>query len=74
MVKHFKVFGKRPFPIDMLRYDRCWPRTQEDSAKIDATLLGGGPKDYVVVELSTMNDEKPTNDRWMSFGWCTEKD
>ena len=65
------------FPVDMLRYDNCWPSTSEDSVKISWTLqnnlqtmedneisfmLGRG------IELYTDN-RSLTAKRWESFGW-----
>ena len=32
------VTGRGEFPWDMLRYDRCWPMSSSDVAKLDATL------------------------------------
>lgn len=35
----FKVTGRANFPIDMLRYGRCWPKTESDSsAKYDRSV------------------------------------
>lgn len=37
-VTHFKVEGLLGFPIDMLRYDSCYPRTQQDVSEVHASL------------------------------------
>ncbi len=66
-VKHFTVEGVGEFPLDMLRYDRCWPKTGFD---VDRMAL-----DHSVtraVELVTHRrpqQEVATIDRWHSFGW-----
>ncbi len=64
----FKVRGGSAFPLDMLRYDSCWPASQEDVAKISATLEASneGP---VVVELEQASDARLTARRWESFLW-----
>lgn len=60
-----------PFPIDMLRFDFCWPKTENDSAKILATFYPGRYKSAIIengIELLA-EKTKPTEDRWESFGW-----
>jgi hypothetical protein len=34
----FVVSGRLVFPIDMLRYDGCWPTTQEDVGQLSWSL------------------------------------
>ena len=34
----FVVTGKVPFPIDMLRYDQCWPVDPESTTAIEASI------------------------------------
>ena len=53
--------GDGEFPIDMLRYDACYPELEMDSAAITAS----GPR--VVSLLSHARQLSP--DRWQSFGW-----
>jgi hypothetical protein len=57
-----------PFPIDMLRYDCCWPKTQNDAAKILLTFSGIASIDTVI---TVQSDKKRqwTLVRWASFGW-----
>ena len=66
----FKVKGVFHFPLDMLRYDCCFPNTQEDTGKIQCSLdtLGGIEE---TVELEAYNEKLwyPTVERWKSFGW-----
>jgi hypothetical protein len=67
------------FPVDMLRYDSCWPRTENDSANISLTfsmdLMDKSLFDSVKRELMTTGIELVTNSkyitraRWESFGW-----
>jgi len=56
------------FPADMLRYDLCWPATEQDSHLIEATLRQMGRYlDNVQINLRGL---KPaTLARWHSFGW-----
>lgn len=51
--------GNGGFPIDMLRYDECWPATADDAVAITMD------QDYVTV----MGTNRFTIDRWKSFGW-----
>ncbi len=63
----FVVEGKFSFPLDMLRYDACWPMTGDDVAKMDpedrdrraVTLCHIGARHWV-----------PTTGRWSSFSWA----
>lgn len=67
-VKHFTVEGQGDFPLDMLRFDRCFPKTGFDASKIDW---------YQRIETRTIelvthvrhNQSWPGIDRWRSFGW-----
>ena len=66
------------FPLDMLRYDTCWPYSQEDVATIQKTFrhLIYNEND-VIEELPPIHLKRrieskksmPTEDRWKSFGW-----
>lgn len=57
----YYVTGYGDFPMDMLRYDSCWPAGPTDVAK-----LGAEHKERSVQLCST---QEPTLDRWTSFGW-----
>lgn len=72
----FVVTGRGRFPMDMLRYDQCWPK---DST--DANLLND-PDPYAsdderydfrrklrTVTLISAGYRTPTPERWDSFGW-----
>jgi hypothetical protein len=61
--------------IDMMRYDSCYPSTEDESRKLWALSDGYGgekdPKDHLVqFTCAGRADNTPTVDRWRSFG-CT---
>jgi len=70
------------FPMDMLRYDGCYPEGSEDASKIGENLqlldTARGPEDYPekwVIRLVRFVETKkcePTVGRWRSFGWDCE--
>ena len=64
-ITHFAVEGAGQFPIDMLRYDSCHPRTSADAAAIEER---GRRK----VHLTGYHHTKHlpcTPERWRSFNW-----
>ena len=64
----FTVTGPYRFPIDMLRYDCCYPQQQIDTAAIEKSLLRERPGPFKVT-LASQIIYNPTKDRWASFGW-----
>lgn len=54
------VSGRGPFPLDMLRYDSCWPTSSDDVALMD----GHGNRSISMTGIS-----EPTEERWVSFQW-----
>ena len=60
--KTFIVEGTGVFPIDMLRFDACYPRTSADIVKISSIGMRR-------VELRTHATHSPTPDRWNLFLW-----
>jgi hypothetical protein len=67
----FTVEGRGEFPLDMLRYDRCFPRTGED-----ADMMLRQPEHLrstrCVTLVALARDNRfwqPTEGRWLSFGW-----
>lgn len=60
----FVVEGGLRFPVDMLRYDCCWPARGEDALTIDHGHMDGIER----IEVSTHKAEL-TVGRWASFGW-----
>lgn len=71
----FVVEGVFPFPIDMLRYDQCFPVTGNDAAEIEASINrerdAEGKRRKFSVKLTTVSHAGlyPTTARWESFGW-----
>jgi len=65
--KVITVRGTLAFPIDMLRYDHAWPRTEQDALKIQSCIEAGGTYGRQEIELVSL--EMPNRDRWSSFGW-----
>ncbi len=64
----FTVEGRGFFPTDMLRYDACWPMTQDDVCRlVMPSIRGPEPSEKVKVRLAS--HRAPTPDRWASFGW-----
>jgi hypothetical protein len=57
----FTVEGRR-FPLDMLRHDRCYPKTSYDSGLIEDSVRYGSKKKIVLA-----GDREPTVGRWESF-------
>lgn len=63
--------GSGQFPLDMLRYDCCFPASQNDVATISKTLHRPGNELHTVT-LRYVREYKPngpTDARWESFGW-----
>ena len=58
----FTVHGKGHFPLDMLRYDGCYPR-QVDMLDAVEELR------FVAMCHVGAKNWKPTIGRWESFGW-----
>lgn len=67
---HFWVAGRGAFPVDMLRYDRCTPRTQDDSNEITRSFQRSNYRESLVLNTVALTGPKePTGERWASFGW-----
>ena len=66
--RNFTVEGIGEFPHDMLRWDRCWPKTLVDANRV-------GPhadhrrRQVNLVTHTRKGQSWPTIDRWRSFGW-----
>jgi hypothetical protein len=73
----FAVAGPPPFPLDMLRFDCCWPATEEDAAALVRSLRGlipgrtlsqGGSTETICLRRpNTVGG--PTVARWEVYGW-----
>lgn len=62
----YAVEGRGHFPIDMLRYDMCWPDSEEDANTLyESTLKVAIPR--CKIQLSGFRP--PTIDRWISLKW-----
>ena len=62
----FTVRGIGQFPIDMLRYDRCWPFASFDAQAIEKSFQQNN-LDNIEIDLVSINS--PTVRRWESFLW-----
>jgi hypothetical protein len=66
----FLVTGRGSFPIDMLRYDRCSPKSEFDSGEIERSFQ---PRSHRATRLvALIGATEPTVGRWESFGWKVE--
>lgn len=63
----FEVNGRGPFPVDMLRYDMCWPKSGDDAAKLVSSDEDRASRGVRTVRMLAIR--KPTCGRWASFGW-----
>lgn len=67
----FAVTGKLTFPLDMLRYDCCYPAGSEDAAKIENSFDGfAHHKEFQTIKL--IGQHRPTEGRWSSFSWSVD--
>lgn len=65
-----------PFPIDMLRYDKCHPLTEHDAHVVEESIRSeGGDEHYgvVVVRLHDGADPRWSVARWESYGFEVER-
>lgn len=69
------VQGTGNFPIDMLRYDSCFPASETESHKITASFQEHGPHKIRLARYrqSDMRAE-PHYERWKSFCWEVVRD
>jgi len=58
--------GRGRFPMDMLRYDRCSPKTESDS---NTACNQDKFRDVTVVRHTPGAKPVWNFDRWASFGW-----
>jgi len=74
----FTVKGSWAFPLDMLRYDHCFP-TGEGLECISLSIRGIKPERHqsYSIRLGRWVDrwsQIPTLGRWASFGWYVDAD
>ena len=65
----YTVVGQGIFPVDMLRYDLAYPKSEADSLMIERTHRPRTPGEHRVTLVSS---KRPTLGRWASFGWDIE--
>lgn len=70
----FTVVGNGSFPVDMLRYDQCWPAKEAtDSVALATSLMRvNSYKDDQRRNVTLIGLRAPTEGRWQSFGWKVE--
>ena len=70
----FIVTGQSPFPVDMLRFDSCFPETAKDSAVIQSSLQNPEPENRSVRLVCVVHRKswRPAADRWRARGWAVE--
>lgn len=58
--------------VDMMRYDSCFPATEEDAHKLGRLMSSDGtPDDHIIAFMRCSRNELPaTEGRWRSFN-CT---
>lgn len=66
-IHQYKVRGRGPFPIDMLRHDQAWPVSPDDSAKISIGIEHDAAYDWRTIFLNGV--ARPSVARWKSFTW-----
>jgi len=64
-IYQYEVHGFGMFPMDMLRYDTCWPADSEAVSRMITSR--GHAEERRTVALRSYS--RPTLDRWTSFGW-----
>lgn len=69
-IKSYVVTGSGRFPLDMLRYDACWPVHESETMCIEASLT----KRINVLSVTLNSLKDPTPERWESFGYTVMSD
>lgn len=62
------VSGTGYFPVDMLRYDCCFPASEKDVVAISKSMKTPNRQEVVAIHLFSAYG-KVTPERWASFGW-----
>ena len=68
----FQVRGTLAFPLDMLRYDECFPAVEGEMYEIANSLISSGSDTPLTIKLVHYDQRakwEPTVARWQSFGW-----
>lgn len=70
---NFKVIGAGHFPMDMLRYYHCWPRSSDDCSMLPYNeYTSFQPVRTITLQSFGPRDWQPTFARWKSFGWSAD--
>ena len=70
---NFVVVGHGRFPIDMLRYDQCFPSSEYDSGQIAESVHHVGERTVTLSAYTSLKNWQPEFERWKSFLWKVEK-
>jgi hypothetical protein len=54
------------FPLDMLRYDQCWPASEWDTLAIQDAITA---PELGAQAVTLVSNSEPDPERWQSFGW-----
>lgn len=67
----YTVRGRGAFPIDMMRYDRSYPYSEENSIRIQKSLTNVEREEFEVtlIRLNAPSNWNPGAVRWSSFCW-----
>jgi hypothetical protein len=66
----YTVAGAFNFPIDMLRYDQAWPRSEAETGSLySAMKMPTHPRLRGIVEVELQCLGQPDQERWNSFMW-----
>lgn len=69
------VKGSGHFPLDMLRYDCCFPADTDGVKALSNSWEDGEVEVLMVRYTKAKNDRAFTPARWQSFGWsCSAVD
>jgi len=69
---HFTVSGSGVFAFDMLRYDECFPNSQDAVSVLDPPddlEKYNRARTIELVHIDSRKDWYPTVQRWASFTW-----
>ena len=67
----YEVTGAGDFPVDMLRYDCCWPCNGESAARL--LLDRDEPRSTPRRTIRLRSVQPPTVERWASFQWHVDQ-
>lgn len=72
MIYNFIVAGRGDFPMDMLRYDECYPDSTNDAMRIPYPTNEYSERVRLHDtrrQIKLLSHKIPTAARWASFGW-----